>query len=138
MLKHKKINKKGFVSEGDKALSYLILLLPLIFGITMMSYYFAGEMKNMVMSQEVQSSVYEARLMYSPECFVYIDESTGRVYSGIIDPQKITSEILRQCIPLEGTANHALAVEIKTQKGEKVAYLTTSNWDMKPKEVKIN
>ncbi|MGV8168668.1 MAG: hypothetical protein ACP5N3_01280 [Candidatus Nanoarchaeia archaeon] len=138
MKKLLKLNKKGFAGEGDKTLSYILLVLPLITGVVILSFFFVGQIKEMVLSQEVQSSAYEARLLYSPDCFAYRDETTGRVYSGTVSPEKITTEVLRGCVPLQGTANHALAVEVKSQDGTKVAYITTQNWDINPKRVTAN
>ncbi|MFC1731643.1 hypothetical protein ACFL6I_15105 [candidate division KSB1 bacterium] len=46
----------------------------------------------------LESSVLEFKLLNSPECFVYQDKITKRVYSHVIDLEKFTDETVSKCI----------------------------------------
>lgn len=47
---------------------------------------------------DLESIVLEFRLLNSPECFVYQDKITKRIYSHTIDLEKFTQERVSKCI----------------------------------------
>lgn len=47
---------------------------------------------------DLETQIYQNRLLYSDNCFAY--SNNGRVYSGVLDPKKLTIERFRACLPL--------------------------------------
>ncbi|MFA6073064.1 MAG: hypothetical protein WC758_03055 [Candidatus Woesearchaeota archaeon] len=129
-MKFKKLNKKGFASEGDKMSFWTIIILPFVTLLVILLIFWAVGMKDIFVNKQIEPVVYESRLIYSGECFAFKDSSTERTYTGVIDSTKFTTEVLRECVPLSGASKHALAVELKTNQGQLVAFLESANWNM--------
>jgi len=136
----KSLNKKGFgiISEADGILFWLIVVVVValcaIFAVS-----WALALRDVYLNTDLEAYSYDARLIYSPQCFAYQDEITGRVYTGTIDVLKLKPEVLNECIPLSGVANYALSAELKTTNNgtEVVLFAQGNNWGMNTRDVRI-
>lgn len=46
---------------------------------------------------QLQAELVSLRFTNNPDCFAYVDENTGRIYSGIIDLNKFNEEKMNSC-----------------------------------------
>jgi hypothetical protein len=128
------INRKGLIGESDKML-FWILMMIFIIGIIILVTSWVSGLKDLFINREIEPTVYEARLLYSPNCFAYQDPSTLRVYTGTVDLQKFNEDVLRRCVPLLGAAKHAMRIELQAQNGTVVDFVDTDNWNMNTQKV---
>jgi len=80
----------------------------------------------------LEDKLYETRMLYSPSCFAYHDDVSGRTYSGIIDLNKVNDVTVRKCLPLVKNSERAIRIELvyKTKDGiTKAIGTTTSNFE---------
>ncbi len=130
-----KINKKGLISEADKGLFWIIMLI-FIGLIVAIAVAWTASLRQIFVNNNVEPTVYEARVLYSPNCFAYKDD-TGRVYTGVIDIERFNEQVLRECVPLVGTAKHAMAAEIRmnTSNMQYVDFIESQNWGLNAQKV---
>ena len=74
---------------------------------------------------ELETQIYQNRLLYSPHCFAY--EEKGRTYTGILDPDKITRDRLISCLPF--LTQQERAIEIIIDLDDETRILTSENLD---------
>jgi hypothetical protein len=108
MIKGKKGEDVGFDA---------VIILPIIFFIifVFLSYVFFTNafFKTNVGSAEAESKIYAERLLYAKECLAYYDgREIKRVYPGIIDITKFTTERLEGCMNFTKEERAALKAEL--------------------------
>ena len=66
--------------------------------------------------QELRAELISLRFVNTPECFTYQDETTGRVFAGVIDLQKFTQERMDKCYrtePEKGFKDYNFGLELE-------------------------
>jgi len=122
------MNKKG-ISEIDKQVYWMFIVLPVVIFVIGILIAWALGLKNSQIPTNLVPSVYETRLLYSGNCFAYVDTETQRVYPGIIDPHKFTKDVLAECVPVHKAIENALRVQLSDESGKRIADLKTDNWN---------
>lgn len=85
---------------------------------------------------ELESIVMEFRLLNSPECFVYQDLTTKRIFPHVIDLVKFTDERISECIsPVSGIcfkaelkSNNKIIKSVKSQNYQAPHDIKVSAW----------
>ncbi|MBU0457714.1 MAG: hypothetical protein ABH824_03910 [Nanoarchaeota archaeon] len=95
------MNKKAQFEAARKTIYWMIAgvvitIVVIAFAIIIASY--RGKLT--VVPLELRSELTFSRFVNSPECFAYQDPETGRVYPGVIDLQKYSSDRLNSCYPI--------------------------------------
>lgn len=95
---NKMIGKKGSYDISRKTLYFIIVLVVLAFIFIYMagtiSKYYSISSKN---KEAIMGQILLQEAVYSPKCFAYYDETTGRTYPGIIDQAKFEGEKSKSC-----------------------------------------
>lgn len=135
------IGKKGSYDISRKTLYFIIVLFVLAFIFIYMagtiSKYYSISSKN---KEAIRGQILLQEAIYSPNCFAYYDETTGRTYPGIIDQAKFEEEHSKWCMRyIEGTP-YKISTPSKsiftgllndnTEKAERSVLLKVSNSDI--------
>lgn len=73
---------------------------------------------------QLQAELISLRFTNNPDCFAYVDENTGRVYSGIIDLKKFNEENMDRCYKtgdLQGLYSFNFRLNLTTSRKEVVS-----------------
>ena len=129
------MDKKG-LSESDKQLYWTLIVLPFLVVIGAVVFYIVYSLVGVTdgIFPGLEEKIYETRLLYSPNCFAYQDEESGRVYTSTIDLDKATEEVFRGCVPLTTAREPALRVEINyhdENEDMKTVSFSSENWEEK-------
>ena len=83
---------------------------------------------------QLRAELISLRFVNTPECFTYQDETTGRIFAGVIDLQKFTQQQMNKCYrtePDKGFKDYNFALELEgytpTLDGKK-KLLTSNNF----------
>lgn len=115
----KKINKKGLsVGLLDHMAFFVIIVVPFLF---IYFYYLSSisvEIENNAAGifPDLETQIYQNRLLYSDNCFAYTNN--GRIYTGIIDKEKLTQEVMDLCLPLLTSNERGVEIRIDLDDGE--------------------
>lgn len=63
--------------------------------------------QKIVLDQDLVRDIYLARIINNPNCFAYFDEDIQRTYPGLIDPNKINDDTLKECYKVCGVKNES-------------------------------
>lgn len=92
------------------------IIIPIIIFITFVfiSYVFFSNafFKNRTATAEAETKIYAERLIFSNECLAYFTPATDRVYPGIIDSNKFTTERISMCMNFSAPGRAALKAEL--------------------------
>lgn len=104
------MSKKGIESTTIMMYASIIFILAAV--ILGMVTLLTQQFKSSIVPENLEREVYEAMLLYSPNCFAYEDPITKRVYSGTIDLKKFNEKTLRDCIPNAKNSEGGLKIEL--------------------------
>jgi hypothetical protein len=122
----KKINKKGLsVGLLDHMAFFVIIVVPFL----LIYFFYLGWVTDAVEDNaagilpDLETQIYQNRLLYSENCFAYSEN--GRIYTGVIDPNKLTQEVMSSCLPF--LTSNERGVEIRIDLEDKEVLLRTQN-----------
>lgn len=115
MIQSKTMGAKGEIA-ASKAIKYAIAVILVGVAGTLFSLAIANnEAIGATPNPVVVSIVAQHRLLYSPDCFAYMDPVTRRVYPGIIDADKFTEARLQSCYLTEDPTLPCFGMTIETE-----------------------
>ena len=87
----------------------------------------------------LEQSIYMSTVIGSPLCFAYEEPITNRVYNGHIDPEKITTQNLQDCLQLEQKTELGFFVALY-EEGRFIKEVETKNVLQRvgPRSIEIN
>lgn len=125
MVKSLKLNKKGEsgFEPAKKSIFWIfagILITLLILAFVMVVVSYTNDLTSV--PPKLKAELISLRFTNSPECFAYQDKETGRVYPGVIDLDKFSSDQLDQvCYSPDKKTGHYtynFAFELENQPGK--------------------
>lgn len=76
----------------------------------------------------VESYILIQRFFNSPNCFIYTEEVTGRVYQKLIDWKRFTDENMKKCYQIEDKDVPAFKLTLSVPRTDVTQSVKTSNW----------
>ena len=91
-------NKKAQSELSEKVIFWVIMMVLVTFLIIFFTFIIQGYKTNLYsMPDELKAQAIVLRFTDNPSCFAYQDEFTEEVYTGVIDLEKFTDEIVGKC-----------------------------------------
>lgn len=107
-----KLSRKGSYDISRKTLYFIIVLVVLAF----IFIYMAGTISKHYLITEknkeaIMGQILLQEAIYSKNCFAYYDETTGRLYPGIIDRAKFEGEKSKSCMRYLGDIPYKISMK---------------------------
>jgi len=113
--------------KGDEDVAFeSVMMIPVIILLTIMflTYVFMTDafIKNRTQSAAAEAAIYANRIMFAKECIAYEDGSIRRVYPGIVDLNKVSTERISNCMNFTKEEVAAAIINLSYAGNEKIAY----------------
>lgn len=129
-------NKKIFFSKrasgyllGKKPMYFLAVLFYLTFAFLFFSFFISYNITSTnAIPANVETTVLINRFLNSPDCFVYVDEETGRAYPGIIDIKKFDDNQIKKCYSTSEDKSYSFRFEMESSNNKFKKTISTLNF----------
>lgn len=120
-----KFNKKGFFLQTQSIFWTLLRMFLIVFNIGVFIY-FLFQIQSGGELDDLQHELYVSQLLYSPQCFGYVDVLTKRADQDVLDAEKFTDATLESCLNLKDSS---FASEVRFIGEDVETIVSTSNWN---------
>lgn len=120
------MDKRGYLSVG----SFLIYFMVAVFIIAFMVIGYSvitTKIKYLTTytSKDLHTNLLVQRILYSPTCFVYVDEEIGRAYPSILEWRKFSEDQLNKCMISE---KRAFQLKLENIDNSQTKIISSTNW----------